>query len=414
MLAHLLGHLELLDHGTPETWAPAGPADPHAQIVELVAATVDHVAIEAHQPAHLVGGALPVLGGERIGRQVRDTQLDRAVDDIQQRRLAAGMTLGALESTLLGPAAIAVHDDRDVPRQRLGGDLRRRGAAGMRGGSTSWMRHGLQATLRPGGARLDCSRAHLSRSCRRAAHQLGEADRIITLLTRENGKIRAVAKGVRRATSKFGSRVEPFSHIDVQLATGRGSLEVIAQVESLHSSRLGEDYRAFTAAEVLVETADRLVVEEHTPALQQYQFAAGGAAGAAVASSGGLAGGELVSGARALAIAGYAVSTGECAGCGSYDVRWFSPQGGGGVCPNCRTAGSARWARLSGNISERCWRGTGRWRYRPSQAWPPASMAWWWLTPPGTSTEPCAPCRTSSGNPSRSSRCGAQRTSRSV
>ena len=52
-------------------------------------------------------------------------------------------------------------------------------------------------------------------------HKLGEADRIITLLTREHGRVRAVAKGVRRTTSKFGSRLEPFTHVDVQLAEGR-------------------------------------------------------------------------------------------------------------------------------------------------------------------------------------------------
>ncbi len=42
-------------------------------------------------------------------------------------------------------------------------------------------------------------------------HKLGESDRIITLLSRRHGKIRAVAKGVRRTTSKFGARLEPFS-----------------------------------------------------------------------------------------------------------------------------------------------------------------------------------------------------------
>ena len=52
-------------------------------------------------------------------------------------------------------------------------------------------------------------------------HKLGEADRIITLLTRQHGRVRAVAKGVRRTTSRFGSRLEPFTHVDLQLAEGR-------------------------------------------------------------------------------------------------------------------------------------------------------------------------------------------------
>ena len=45
-------------------------------------------------------------------------------------------------------------------------------------------------------------------------HKLGEADRIVTMLSRQHGKIRAVAKGVRRTSSKFGSRLEPFMVAD--------------------------------------------------------------------------------------------------------------------------------------------------------------------------------------------------------
>ena len=55
--------------------------------------------------------------------------------------------------------------------------------------------------------------------------KLGEADRIITLLTRGSGRVRAVAKGVRRTKLAFGSRLEPFTHVDLQLAEGR-SLDV--------------------------------------------------------------------------------------------------------------------------------------------------------------------------------------------
>ena len=63
-------------------------------------------------------------------------------------------------------------------------------------------------------------------------HKLGEADRIITLLTRHHGRVRAVAKGVRRTTSRFGSRLEPFTHVDLQLAEGR-NLDTITQAETL-------------------------------------------------------------------------------------------------------------------------------------------------------------------------------------
>ena len=54
-------------------------------------------------------------------------------------------------------------------------------------------------------------------------HKLGEADRIVTLLTRQHGKVRAVAKGVRRTTSRFGARLEPFMVVDVQCYEGRSS-----------------------------------------------------------------------------------------------------------------------------------------------------------------------------------------------
>ena len=66
--------------------------------------------------------------------------------------------------------------------------------------------------------------------------KLGEADRIITLLTRRHGKVRAVAKGVRRTKSKFGARLEPFSHVDLQLYTGR-NLDIVTQAESIRVLR---------------------------------------------------------------------------------------------------------------------------------------------------------------------------------
>src|SRR5690606_11919944 len=59
-------------------------------------------------------------------------------------------------------------------------------------------------------------------------HKLAEADRILTLLTRRHGKVRAVAKGVRRTGSKFGARLEPFMLADVQLWKGR-ELDIVQQ-----------------------------------------------------------------------------------------------------------------------------------------------------------------------------------------
>ncbi|TRY19504.1 DNA repair protein RecO [Tessaracoccus rhinocerotis] len=173
-------------------------------------------------------------------------------------------------------------------------------------------------------------------------YQLGEADRIICLLTRAHGKVRAVAKGVRRTSSKFGSRLEPFSHVDIQFAEGRGSLEVVTQVETLHPSQLGLDYDRFTAGQVLVETAERLVAEDGVPALQQYRLLLGAllAMNRADMSPNAVVDSYLL---RSLAIAGWAVVLESCSGCGSVDdVGWFNPQGGGTVCVRCRPPSSAR------------------------------------------------------------------------
>ena len=170
--------------------------------------------------------------------------------------------------------------------------------------------------------------------------KLGEADRIISLFTRGHGKVRAVAKGIRRTGSKFGARLEPFGHVDVQLAEGRGSLETITQVESLHPPMLGAVYERFCAAQVLVEAADRLVAEDGVPSLPQYRLLLGGLLA--------LGRGELPMTAvvdsyllRGLAAAGWAAMMDACASCGTTEnLRWFSPQLGGAVCPACRASGS--------------------------------------------------------------------------
>jgi len=173
-------------------------------------------------------------------------------------------------------------------------------------------------------------------------HKLGEADRIITLLTRSHGRIRAVAKGVRRTTSRWGSRLEPFTHVDLQLAEGR-SLDVITQAETLtpFHSRLGLDYDRYTAGTVMLETADRLVTEEKQPALQHFLLLVGGLRTMTTEARrpGPVLDSYLL---RSLAVAGYAPSFGSCARCGKAGPhRSFSPAAGGVLCGDCRLPGSA-------------------------------------------------------------------------
>lgn len=182
--------------------------------------------------------------------------------------------------------------------------------------------------------------------------KLGEADRVITLLTREHGRVRAVAKGVRRTSSKFGARLEPFAHVDVQILDKVGrSLQIITQVETIagYGERLAFDYPRYTAGTAMLETAERFTEQESEPALQQFLLVVGGlrALAAGDHDPGLVLDSYLL---RSLAIAGYAPSFADCARCGGPPAdgashRFFSLEAGGVVCGNCRPGGSAVPAR---------------------------------------------------------------------
>lgn len=174
-------------------------------------------------------------------------------------------------------------------------------------------------------------------------HKLGEADRIVTMLGRRHGKIRAVAKGVRRTSSRFGSRLEPFMVADVLLYQGR-SLDIVQQAESLGSygADIAVHYDRYTSANAMVETADRLNEAEATP--QQYLLLVGGLRA--------LARGEHSSRSvldsymlRAMALSGWAPGLDECARCGTTgEHESFVAQLGGMVCADCAPVGAARIA----------------------------------------------------------------------
>ncbi|MEZ5380807.1 MAG: DNA repair protein RecO [Microthrixaceae bacterium] len=93
-------------------------------------------------------------------------------------------------------------------------------------------------------------------------HKLGEADRIVVLVTEGRGKMRAVAKGVRRTASKFGSRLEPGSHVAVQLHEGRSELLIVTQavrIDTFTATRTDLDRMAAVAA--TLEVAEHLAAE---------------------------------------------------------------------------------------------------------------------------------------------------------
>jgi len=95
-------------------------------------------------------------------------------------------------------------------------------------------------------------------------YKLGEADRIIVLFTRDRGKVRAVAKGVRKTSSRFGARLEPMSHVALQLYEGR-ELDTITQAESIeHFRELRDDLERITRAASMLEAVDQMS-EEREP-----------------------------------------------------------------------------------------------------------------------------------------------------
>ena len=176
-------------------------------------------------------------------------------------------------------------------------------------------------------------------------HRLGEADRIIVSLTRSHGQVRAVARGVRRTTSRFGARLEPFSLVDVQLRAGR-SLDVVAQVETIEpfGRDLARDYSVFTCASTMVETAERLTRDGAdlgtSDSPQQFLLLYGALAALARRrhAPGLVLDSYLL---RALALAGWAPSCYDCARCGRGGPHAaFHVQNGGAVCASCRTAGA--------------------------------------------------------------------------
>ncbi len=181
--------------------------------------------------------------------------------------------------------------------------------------------------------------------------KLGEADRIVTLLCRRSGRVRAVAKGVRRTKSRFGARVEPFTHVDVMLYPGR-SLDVVTQAEVIrpYGAPLVGDYPRYTAGIAMLETAERFTPMEKEPALRQFLLLIGGLR--ALGETGeDPRDPRLVLDAyllRSLAVAGYAPALGECARCGARPgdgdgarLAAFAVAAGGMVCGSCRPPGAA-------------------------------------------------------------------------
>jgi len=169
------------------------------------------------------------------------------------------------------------------------------------------------------------------------AYPLGEADRILSLLTEEHGLVRAVAKGVRKPSSRFGSRLQPLNQVQVVMYVGR-SLATISAVDSvqLFGSRMAADYVRWSAGHVLAEATERLVSEEMEPARPHFRLLVSGLSALAEQQRDP----RLVIDAfllRSLATGGWAPSFAACAQCGADGPHpWIHLASGGAVCQNCR------------------------------------------------------------------------------
>ncbi|MEL7207199.1 MAG: DNA repair protein RecO [Actinomycetota bacterium] len=164
-------------------------------------------------------------------------------------------------------------------------------------------------------------------------HKLGEADRIVSLATRGRGKVRAVAKGVRRTSSRFGSRLEPGSHVAAQFYEGR-ELDIVTQVESLdHFRPIREDLHRVARAQVLLEAVDQ-VVQEGEPNPRLYQSLLGALRSLSADDPALLVAGFLL---KLLVLEGVRPEIDQCVDCGREDdLVAFDPGSGGMLCSECR------------------------------------------------------------------------------
>ncbi len=171
--------------------------------------------------------------------------------------------------------------------------------------------------------------------------RLGEADRVLHLYTRAHGRIAAIAKGVRKTTSRFGGRLEPLSHVELVLYRGRSELETVTAAQLLRSHREArEDYyrlsvgligaeamlrlfseqeaneRAFTALTRFLDLLDEQPQAADRPALDPLGLSF-----------------QL----KLLWLSGYLPHVSGCAECGATDEQLvgYSPRAGGAVCGRC-------------------------------------------------------------------------------
>lgn len=168
----------------------------------------------------------------------------------------------------------------------------------------------------------------------------GEADRVVVLLSPNHGKLRTVAKGIRKTKSRFGGRLEPFTHVDLILYEGR-NLDTITQVSVIEAfPHLRQDLDAVMTAGTMVELVDA-VAGEDDPSLRLFLLLQRGLK--ALDRGHGVP--DLVTSfmLKLSDIVGFAPALDRCAGCGRTGVPLrFSLSAGGAVCSTCQPTGGLR------------------------------------------------------------------------
>jgi DNA repair protein RecO (recombination protein O) len=166
-------------------------------------------------------------------------------------------------------------------------------------------------------------------------YRLGEADKIIVFLTERHGKVRAVAKGIRKTTSKFGGRLEPLTQTDLLLWQGRGDLDIVNQVEVINAFRpIREHLERMPRGIALLEVTDQMAQERH-PDPRLYSMLVGALSALATED----ADPALVAPSfflKALVLEGAGPVLHECAACGEPDgtveLVAFDLVAGGTLC----------------------------------------------------------------------------------
>lgn len=164
--------------------------------------------------------------------------------------------------------------------------------------------------------------------------KLGEADRIVTFVTPEHGKVRAVAKGIRKPKSKLAGRLEPITHVSMMCWKGR-ELDVVTQVQVIdHFRAIREDLDRMPPAFTMLEAVDQVAVERQ-PAPRLFRSLTGALRTLADAPSAVLLGAFLL---RLLTLEGVGPDPTACAGCSEeVELVAFDEHVGGFLCRACRS-----------------------------------------------------------------------------